>query len=298
MTNIIGDSVRIEQSTLLDGVLTDPSSATLTITPPTGAAIVKDWPATPTELEHPSLGLFRYDLLLTQVGVWRWRFECFGPVANVTEGAFEALPLEVEVTIHVSVGLTNLADAAVCVLRDGTIVAGGITDSSGNFRCELRPGTYSVETRLEKHVFADVTTVISTAATVEVAGTALTITRGAPVATTRVYGFVSSGRWKAGVRVTVDYVGGGALARGTGSGVNPFNQIVDGGHMELTSAEDGYWEVDLVVGAVVRVAIPDLKFQKVFRVPSTTPLNIVDAREDPGTGRYVGVQSTVHDKEG
>lgn len=302
MTILVGDVLQLIEETRLDGFLTDPTTATFTITPPTGLPVVYSWPAD-VEVEHPSLGKFTYDLVFSAPGVWRYVFATTGAVQTSSEGAFEAQALPVDVTIHVNTPApVNLPGVSVTVFLNDAIVAGGVTDASGDFKAKLVPGNlYRVDFRKDKVSFPTSSSInVTVAATFTFIGTPLVIDTGLvslPLA--RVFGMVSdgSGRPRSGLRVIVESVSR-SLVSSSDTGVTPLNRAVAENHLELVTNESGYWEFDVVVGTTVRVSIPETRFTRIFRVRDESPLNIADAREDPGTGRVVGVSTSIHDKEG
>lgn len=87
----IGDAVVLELPLRVEGVLTDPTALTLTITPPRGAAVVAHWP-TPAEISHPSTGNFRYDYSPVLAGLYAYEWAGTGSAQADERGYFEVRP--------------------------------------------------------------------------------------------------------------------------------------------------------------------------------------------------------------
>ena len=69
----------------------------------------------------------------------------------------------------------------------------------------------------------------------------------------------------------------------------------------LVDPSTGFWEVDVPADAIIRVTIPSIRFEKLFRVPNDpaiTLLNIRDARIDPGPGGEIGITSDTGLRDG
>lgn len=89
--DLLGDLVVLELPLTVDGVLTDPTSLTLVITPPSGAAVTKLWP-TPAEISHPSTGSFRYDYTPLVAGLYAYEWRATGTAQAAERGYFEVRP--------------------------------------------------------------------------------------------------------------------------------------------------------------------------------------------------------------
>lgn len=90
-----GDLVVLELPLTVEGVATDPTALLLTITPPSGAAIVKHWP-TPLEITRVALGSFRYDYPPTLPGLYAYEWSSTGAAQADERGYFEVRPAYVQ----------------------------------------------------------------------------------------------------------------------------------------------------------------------------------------------------------
>jgi len=86
--DLLGDLVVIELPLTVDGVLTDPTTLTLVITPPSGAVVTKLWP-TPPEITRVSVGSFRYDYTPLVPGLFAYEWRGIGAAAASVRGYFE-----------------------------------------------------------------------------------------------------------------------------------------------------------------------------------------------------------------
>jgi hypothetical protein len=87
-----GDLILLELPLTVDGVPTDPTTLTLTITPPSGAVVVKQWPHTPTEVVKVSVGSFRYDYSPLVSGLFAYEWHGTGTAQADERGYFEVRP--------------------------------------------------------------------------------------------------------------------------------------------------------------------------------------------------------------
>jgi hypothetical protein len=78
---ILGDTVKVILTFEVDGVLTDPTTVTLRVKPPTGATSAY----TGADLDHVSDGAFAKRIVLDAVGDWWLRGEGTGVAAGVVE---------------------------------------------------------------------------------------------------------------------------------------------------------------------------------------------------------------------
>jgi hypothetical protein len=78
-----GDLVRIYCTfTDLSTVNTDPTTVTLSVLPPSGTVVTYTYAA--AEIVKSATGIFYYDLSLTTVGTWRYRWVGTGTVVTAT----------------------------------------------------------------------------------------------------------------------------------------------------------------------------------------------------------------------
>lgn len=85
-----GETVRLTFTTKVDGTLTDPAAATLTVTPPTGPAVALSWPA--GGLTRLGAGQFRALVVGTPAGRWVWEIDTTGAAAGASQGTFIVKP--------------------------------------------------------------------------------------------------------------------------------------------------------------------------------------------------------------
>ena len=80
------------------GALVDPTTLTLTVQPPTGAAVVYAWPSgTLTRTVDASgmacpVGAFTQEILATAAGVWSYKIRSTGAARGGASGQFTVLP--------------------------------------------------------------------------------------------------------------------------------------------------------------------------------------------------------------
>lgn len=87
----VGDLVVLELPLTVDGVLTDPTALTLRITPPSGAAVTKQWPS-PLEITRVSVGSFRYNYSPLLSGLYAYEWSGTGAATADERGYFEVRP--------------------------------------------------------------------------------------------------------------------------------------------------------------------------------------------------------------
>lgn len=104
-----GDAVVLELPLTVNGAPTDPTALTLTITPPSGAVVVRTWPA-PAEITRVSLGNFRYDYAPTLPGLYAYEWAATGAAQADERGYFEVRPAYVVNTPPRLCSVGDLAD--------------------------------------------------------------------------------------------------------------------------------------------------------------------------------------------
>lgn len=87
----VGDLIVLELPLTVNGVPTDPTALTLTITPPSGAVVVKNWPS-PSEITRVSVGSFRYDYAPLLAGLYAYEWRGTGSAQADERGYFEVRP--------------------------------------------------------------------------------------------------------------------------------------------------------------------------------------------------------------
>jgi hypothetical protein len=299
------------------GLVTDPASVTLVVTDPTSASTTYVWPGPPVgpqvALTRDTVGTFHADQSIAsgKDGVWTFTWTLTGPSFTQTSG-FVVPPLLQQMTITVNdpTPLPIVGVGVQAFLSPQQVEAGGKTNLSGQVVLFLPPGDYNVELSKTKVAFTNpyALTVADSnlPQTATLVGTPLTIPETGEGKFTKLYGHIidMSGHPKEAVRVQVETVGysGRSLiqpATGTETGTDPQDLMVAAEKRELVTDGTGYWECDVLQDSSVRVEIPDMRYDKLFRVPidannPTTPLlNINDARTDPGPGAYIGIDSDV-----
>lgn len=87
----VGDLVVLELPLTVNGVPTDPTTLTLTITPPSGAPVVKQWPS-PADITKVGVGSFRYDYSPLLAGLFAYEWRSTGTAQADERGYFEVRP--------------------------------------------------------------------------------------------------------------------------------------------------------------------------------------------------------------
>lgn len=82
---VVGDVVTLDNEFAVDGVLTNPTTTTLTVTKPDGTAAVY----TGGQLTNPSAGVFSKDVTTDQAGTWAYKWVGTGAAADVEDGTFD-----------------------------------------------------------------------------------------------------------------------------------------------------------------------------------------------------------------
>lgn len=312
----VNDTYTISLTTKVNGQLADPTSLTIDVTDPLGAVTSYSWP-TPEDITRDFLGTFHLTFTVTMGGRWLWTSSAVDAVITAPTGnVFLVEKLKETCTITVEDDETipaPMAGVLVQVFNNTAMLASGVTDDTGVVTLYVTPGTYGVALSKLKCVFANLLTMEvedtggTTPQTFDFTGTVLDITTTAAGKKTHLYGHLTDmgGEAQAGVRVVVETVGYGNyrpfIIADTGGDGSIDNQplLIMADKREVRTNADGFWEIDVLQGALLRVQIPDVRFYKIFRVPNdpnnpTTPLlNIRDARPDPGPGGVLGVESDV-----
>lgn len=185
-----------------------------------------------------------------------------------------------------------------------TPINSGRTDENGQIEIEVpAPGSYlatiekvqvgfnndySVEVPdtggLGPHYYADIKGIyLGTTATFSVQNTV-------------VYGYLvrSDGYPLSNARVVVETIPSSlnteTVAGGSNLGVDGSQVLVVPNKFEVRTGATGYWEITLVRGQMVRIAIPEAMIDKIFRVPETSPISLKDIMGEVTPGS-VGITS-------
>ena len=304
MSYNIGDDVELTAQTSVQGVLTDPTAITLTVTDPLGDVYTYNWPS-PSTLVRVSQGSFSLDFSPNISGLWSFEWSSTGAVVTDGKGALVVAPVLRSVTLSVTNGSTALPGVnAIVYSPDGvTIVGGGKTDSNGHMLVVLPPlVTYSVELSMDGYALlvSSFTPADASSQTFSFSLTSLGIVAPTPPASVLLFGYAASDG-ASRTRVVIETYAGSVAAGATDTGIDPLNVMIPPSKREVfTSPTAGYWATQVLAGARVRVAIPAFGFEKFFRVPDdgTLSLNIRDARPDPGPAGFMGVTSDVVPRNG
>lgn len=146
MTTIkIGDKVRIFGTVTLNDVPTDPTSLTITITPPTGGPYSFTWPTDP-EVVRDGVGQFHFDQLVTQTGTWSFSWDADGTVDVTGSGEFEVGDPATVTTVDDAEPTPNPVPFVEwqIVAQDGTTVDNGTTDETGESTTALNDGVFQL----------------------------------------------------------------------------------------------------------------------------------------------------------
>lgn len=170
--------------------------------------------------------------------------------------------------------------AVVVTTARGGIAACGVSSASGVFTATLTSGAYTASFRKTGVVTPKdlVLQIASTPVDVAVVCTTASTAGAASVDTCRVFGTVvgAGGRpCSTGVHIEMTPK---VLAAGGGESVRLQNTSVLHTSQVLKSDRQGYWEVDGVVGAQMRVWIPESGFRRHFIVPNVDSVNVADVR--------------------
>lgn len=297
MTTInIGDTVRISATVYDAGEETDPTTLQITVTDPDSVATVYVYGVDP-EVVKENIGEYHIDVLATKGGQWSWLWESTGDVTANDSGTFDVEFSAVSLTITAQDSVPNpVPDAQLTVVNsDGVVVASGRTNASGQLVALLKPGVYVIAGRKDGWRFTDEPITVTVAGTATITGEDLGIVTSVTLAKCRLYGYVTGmdGGAVYDAVVIVEPIGQDIVSfvdQG-GSGLIQRNVGVLSEKRELhPRTNDGYWEIDLLQGTMVRVYIPKLNFERKFRVPAENVLNVRDARPDPGHAT-VGITS-------
>lgn len=286
MTIYVQTTPRFTADMLSNGALVDPSTITLTITRPSGSQLVYSYGVDP-EIVRKSQGEYYIDQFVDEVGIWNIRWSTVNPVISV-DGEVVVEDTADTFTIQARDGATPIPDVSIYIMdsRD-TIVWNSVTGANGNVEAQLADGSYYAVAQKDGWRFTKTAFTVSGTGTLTMVGVNLLIYPVTPtVQLCRLYGYMVHLTGEAssqtdiiieslGSRITafVDTVALGTLRR---------NVAVIRSKITIRPNSDGFWEVELVQGATVRLTIHDLQMTYVFKVPAQNTLNFRDIRETPG----------------
>ena len=288
-----GDTVEVDRTITVNGIRTDPATLTLTVTSPTAVVTVYTYPAS-ANVTRLETGMYKAALSVNAAGIWTYTWTSTTPNTTFTS-QFRVDPKFESVTYTVtnSVGGSPLANVLLEFFGAGDDLAPRATartDGAGQVTVRLLPGAYRVEGQRTKAapLRAAITVANTNGITPQTfAGTMSVYTINNPVAAQvcRIFGFMvdSLGVPLRGVQVMITTVGMGwnkPFINGQATGIDPLNQGVSTQWRTVLTNGDGYWETDVPIGALLRVRVPVIYYDKIFRVPEETTLNIKDARTD------------------
>lgn len=287
-----GDSAQIEVRLKVDGVETAASSISIVVTDPAGTPTTYVY-GVDSELTEVENEVGKYQLAFTitdapaSVGVWEYVWSTSGGYAGELFGQLNVVADRSQLIVEVQDGSAGLvAGARVSLLVNGLTSAGKATNALGQATFpRLLDGSYTVEVLKPGWRFATTAYAKSGAATLVVTGTDLSISTAPTVALCRLYGYLidSSGR-PLREKILISTIGKGVRAWvGTGAvGVDPESAAVGMQQVSVRSSRSsGFWEIELVQGARVRVWVPSLGKATEFLVPAQDTLNYADVRPPP-----------------
>jgi hypothetical protein len=284
-----GQEVVFESVILYEGIERDPDALSFIIKSPTGVPTIYTSDVD-EELEHVDIGKYRIKITIplaqNSVGTWAWTWTATGGFSSEVVGETEVHDVPDSVTLTVQdTNVQPIQRALISVFRGPALVQQRRTDDSGQAQFPLRDGFYTVEVQKDGYRASPVYLTVSGATAAIVTATRLVEQQIPILKLCRVWGHVidMSGIPLPDTNVYIEPVGMSMQAfvsSGTGA-VNQFNQGVAREKRAIrTRASDGYWEVDLLQGSIVRIYCPALGLQRVFRVPEETMVNLADIRTD------------------
>lgn len=104
---MVGGTARMEGRFTINGVLTDPTTVSMRVKPPTGAVQTP----TPTKVSN---GVFEHVQNLTEAGTWAWEMVGTGDAAGVFGDTFTVLPSVIDGPAHAA-HLVSTGDVAIAM---------------------------------------------------------------------------------------------------------------------------------------------------------------------------------------
>lgn len=289
-----GDTVRVEGVVKYNGVRTDPVTLTLAVTTPAGSTTTYTYPA-PTIVKQ-DVGYYYANISVSVAGTWTyvWTATYAGSVTVTVPGAFlvDAASETVVFTVYSTNPVSTLSGMRLQVFGPDGIapIASGMTNNIGQATFLLKPGSYRIEgtkpmAAMLRAAFTVLTTDHSGVQSFSASVAVFSITAPSAPSLCRIFGYVTNslGQAASKVQVLVSTVGGGwnrPFIQGGATGIDPINQAVVGELTTRMSDANGYWETDAPIGALLRVRIPAINYDKIFAVPDIPLLDIRDARTD------------------
>lgn len=287
-----GNTVQFDAVIRYQDVDTDPIDLILRVTNPSGVHTVYTYGVDP-ELTKTTIGQYHAEIVIpdlqSSVGTWQWQWLADGEGFS-TQISGETVVSDEKDTVTITVQDADevlVSSALVSVFNiHGGLVTQKKTNISGVASMVLEDGTYQVE--IEKEGFRAPLTKLVVSGSSAAVITAIDLKIQAPIPTLRlcrIYGHVidMTGHPFIDADVLVEPVGVAvrAYVRQGGSGINPLNQGVMRDKRAIRARNsDGYWEIDLVCGSIIRINIPSLGLIRMFRVPEVAAINLADVRTD------------------
>lgn len=160
----IGSTVRIYGSIRVDGVLTDPSTLTLTITTPSAVQTVYTYGTDP-EIIRDAVGKYHLDLQISESGTWVWEWFAnselnaadSGTIVTSESYTFDVLNEDGETAIP-------FAKVEVRDTNQSLVIDPVTTDANGRVVISLMPGNYYLSGSAYGFIFQDTPVTLTTPA--------------------------------------------------------------------------------------------------------------------------------------
>jgi hypothetical protein len=256
-------------------------------------------------LVRDAKGLYHLVQLVDQAGTWNVLWTATGAVEAILKGDFivSSGPETVTITVQDSLAVP-IPGAVVGAFKPDLSVAGtAITGVDGKATFSLSDGEYSFETALTGWRFPVADLNVAGVSTLLIVGTNLAIVATKVLSLCRLFGYIvdPSGRGLQGrgSEVIVEPVGSDLLAfvDTVALGLDRRNVgVVKEARTIRPRVSDGFWEIELIQGMVVRLHIPALQFERIFTVPKLPLLNMKDIRPLPGAAQRGLINETSSSK--
>jgi hypothetical protein len=288
-----GQAVTFDAATHLNEVDTDPTELTFKVISPTGITTTYVYGDDP-EITRLQTGHYRIEFPVpagqNSVGTWKWSWDATGVVAAHLSGELVVSDSADQVTLTVlDPEAVPVVDALISVFRGSTLITQRRTNASGVGVVHLEDGIYQVEVAKDGYRTPTTSLIVSGTTGATITSTDLKTQGLAPtLRLCRVFGHVLdvSGQPMMDVNILAEPVGVSVRAfvsRYGGVGINPVNQgVARDRRMVRARSSDGYWEIDLLCGSIVKLSIPAMGVIRIFRVPNSNSINLADVRTDVG----------------
>jgi hypothetical protein len=273
-----------------DLVQLDPATLSVTVRDPLGNLTTYVYGSDPEVVQWVEANYY-LDVVPNLAGTWRWTWGAtpnpgdVGTVVEPLDGSFLVEALPVEVTFHVDDGTDPVKGARVSVFSTRSYLTNeGVTAADGTVTLRLQPGDYLLDVEAPNVVFVGME---FTADGSDVSVSGVPFVPDAPTPeVVHLFGHVLTpeGRGDTTAVVVMSSLPLNPYTHGAGPSVNPAtSNVTRAVKRTRPRSEDGYWQLPVIAGLMVRVRVPSTNYDKTFRVPSgTTHVNIADVRPDPG----------------